>query len=119
VSRTTLLATLRTIQTLWRYEHQNRNAEIIAAQAGGIFDQFSLIVESLDEIGRSLDKAKDSYEQTHKRLTTGRGNLVKRVQQLQELGARTTKTLPASVLEVEEKTAVIQLTPKKTETQET
>lgn len=118
VSRTTLLATLRTIQTLWRYEHQNRNAEIIAAQAGGIFDQFSLIVESLDEIGRSLDKAQDSYQLAHKRLSTGRGNLVKRVQQLQELGARTTKTLPTSVLEVEENTSVIQLTPKTTEPQE-
>jgi DNA recombination protein RmuC len=118
VSRTTLLATLRTIQTLWRYEHQNRNAEKIAAQAGGIFDQFSLILESLDEVGRSLDKAQESYEQVHKRLSTGRGNLVRRVQQLQDLGARTTKTLPASVLEVEEIGPVIKLTPKKPETEE-
>lgn len=118
VSRTTLLATLRTIQTLWRYEHQNRNAEKIAAQAGGIFDQFSLILESLDEVGRSLDKAQESYEQVHKRLSTGRGNLVRRVQQLQDLGARTTKTLPTSVLEVEEIGPVIQLTPQKPEPQE-
>jgi DNA recombination protein RmuC len=115
VSRTTLLATLRTIQTLWRYEHQNRNAEKIAAQAGGIFDQFSLIVESLDEVGRSLGKANDAYDQVHKRLSTGRGNLVRRVQQLQDLGARTTKTLSASVMEAEENSPVIKLTPEKTE----
>ena len=97
---------------------KNRNAEKIAAQAGGIFDQFSLILESLDEVGRSLDKAQESYEQVHKRLSTGRGNLVRRVQQLQDLGARTTKTLPTSVLEVEEIGPVIQLTPQKPEPQE-
>ncbi|MEH6583619.1 MAG: DNA recombination protein RmuC [Halioglobus sp.] len=115
VSPTTLLATLRTIQTIWRYEHQNRNAEKIAAQAGGIFDQFSLIVESLDEVGRNLDKARDSFDQTHKRLSTGRGNMVKRVQQLQDLGARTKKKLPLSVLDVDEETPAIENTQETTE----
>lgn len=97
VSPTTLLVTLRTIQTIWRYEYQNRNAEKIAAQAGGIFDQFALVIESLDEVGRNIDKAKDSFEQTHKRFSTGRGNLVRRVKQLEELGARNKKALPSSV----------------------
>ncbi|MEH6593424.1 MAG: DNA recombination protein RmuC [Halioglobus sp.] len=117
VSPTTLLATLRTIQTLWRYEHQNRNAEKIAAQAGGIFDQFSLIVESLDEVGRNLDKARDSFDQTHKRLSTGRGNMVKRVQQLQDLGARTKKKLPLSVLDIDEDPPVIEITQETTESE--
>jgi DNA recombination protein RmuC len=107
VSPTTLLATLRTIQTIWRYEHQNRNAEKIAAQAGGIFDQFTLVVESLDDVGKNLDRARDSFAQTHKRLSTGRGNMVRRVQQLQELGARTRKKLSKSVLQPEENTAAI------------
>jgi DNA recombination protein RmuC len=97
VSPTTLLVTLRTIQTIWRYEYQNRNAEKIAAQAGGIFDQFALVIESLDEVGRNIDKAKDSFDQTHKRISTGRGNLVRRVQQLEELGARNKKKLPSSL----------------------
>lgn len=97
VSPTTLLVTLRTIQTIWRYEHQNRNAEQIAAQAGGIFDQFALVIESLDEVGRNIDKAKESFEQTHKRISTGRGNLVRRVKLLEELGARNKKKLPASL----------------------
>ena len=109
VSPTTLLVTLRTIQTIWRYEYQNRNAEKIAAQAGGIFDQFALVIESLDEVGRNIDKAKDSFDQTHKRLSTGRGNLVRRVTQLEELGARTKKKLPASVTEVDDEPALLPL----------
>ncbi len=97
VSPTTLLVTLRTIQTIWRYEYQNRNAEKIAAQAGGIFDQFALVIESLDEVGRNIDKAKESFEHTHKRISTGRGNLARRVKQLEELGARNKKKLPTSL----------------------
>ncbi|MBT4519062.1 MAG: DNA recombination protein RmuC [Halieaceae bacterium] len=97
VSPTTLLATLRTIQTIWRYEHQNQNADKIAAQAGGIYDQFSLVIESLDEVGRNLEKASESFDKTHRRLRTGKGNLLRRVQLLKDLGARTKKTLPASV----------------------
>ncbi|MBE9538452.1 MAG: DNA recombination protein RmuC [Proteobacteria bacterium] len=115
VSPTTLLVTLRTIQTIWRYEYQNRNAEKIAAQAGGIFDQFALVIESLDEVGRNIDKAKDSFDQTHKRLSTGRGNLVRRVTQLEELGARTKKKLPASVTEVDDEPALLEATPEHSE----
>jgi DNA recombination protein RmuC len=111
VSPTTLLATLRTIQSIWRYEHQNRNAEKIAAQAGGIFDQFSLVIESLDEVGRNLDRAQNSFDLAHKRLSTGKGNMVRRVQQLEELGARTKKKLPTSVLDVDEDITAIELAP--------
>lgn len=107
VSPTTLLVTLRTIQTIWRYEYQNRNAEKIAAQAGGIYDQFALVIESLDDVGRNIDRAKDSFDQTHKRLSTGRGNLVRRVKQLEELGARTKKKLPASITEMDEEPALL------------
>ena len=108
VSPTTLLVTLRTIQTIWRYEYQNRNAEKIAAQAGGIFDQLALAIESLDDVGRSIDKAKDSYDQAHKRLSTGRGNLVRRVKQLEELGARNKKKLPVSALEADDDSALLE-----------
>ena len=97
VSPTTLLATLRTVQTLWRYEHQNRNAEKIAAQAGAIHDQFALVLESLEEGGRNIDRAHESWEKTRLRLNTGRGNLVKRVRDLEKLGARTKRKLPASM----------------------
>lgn len=111
VSPTTLLVTLRTIQTIWRLEHQNRNAEKIAAQAGGIFDQFALVIESLDEVGRNIDRAKDSFDQTHKRISTGKGNLVRRVKQLEELGARTKKKLPDSVTEIHNDVSLVELKP--------
>ena len=94
VSPTTLLATLRTVQSIWRYEQQNKNAEKIANQAGAIHDQFALVLESLSEVGKHLDRARGSWDKTRDRLNTGRGNLVRKVQQLQELGARTRKTLP-------------------------
>ena len=109
VSPTTLLVTLRTIQTIWRYEYQNRNAEKIAAQAGGIFDQFALVIESLDEVGRNIDRAKGSFDQAHKRIATGKGNLVRRVQQLEELGARTKKKLPSSVTELQDDAPLVRL----------
>jgi DNA recombination protein RmuC len=97
VGPTTLLATLRTVQTIWRYEHQNRNAEKIAAQAGAIHDQFALVLESLEDLGRQLDRAQDSWHKMRQRLSSGRGNLVKRVGDLQKLGARTKRKIPDSV----------------------
>ena len=99
VSPTTLLATLRTVQTIWRYEHQNLNAEKIASQAGAIHDQIALVLESLQDVGKHLEKAQDSWEKTRSRISTGRGNLVKRVQNLEELGARTKRKLPAVMIE--------------------
>ncbi len=99
VSPTTLLATLRTVEGIWRYEKQNKNAEKIATQAGGLYDQFVLLLSSIDEIGRNLNKTQEAYETTQKRLKTGRGNLVKRVEDIKTLGAKTKKTLPLEVLE--------------------
>ncbi len=102
VSPTTLLATLRTVQSIWRYEHQNRNAEKIARQAGAIHDQFALVLESLSDVGKHLDRAHDSYEETVERMTRRKGNLTRRVQQLEELGARTRKSLPEQFLDNDE-----------------
>ncbi len=99
VSPTTLLATLRTVQTIWRYEHQNRNAEKIAQQAGSIHDQFARVLESLQDIGKHLNRAQEAWEKTRGRMSRGRGNLVKKVQELEKLGARTKKTLPAKMLD--------------------
>jgi DNA recombination protein RmuC len=93
VSPTTLLVTLRTVHAIWRYEQQNRNAERIADAGGKLHDQFVLLTESLSDIGRHIDKARGAYDQTLDRLSRGRGNLVRRIQQLQQLGARTRKQL--------------------------
>ena len=94
VSPSTLMVTLRTIKNLWRYADQNRNAQLIADKAGALYDQFVLYVEALDDVGRHLDKSKDAWDTARKRLSVGRGNLVRRTQELKKLGAKTKKSLP-------------------------
>lgn len=94
VSPTTLLVTLRTIQNIWRYEYQNRNALDIADRAGKICDQVSLVTESLEDVGDKLAKATSSWEQTRKRLTSGNGNLLRQAHQLKDLGAKARRNLP-------------------------
>jgi DNA recombination protein RmuC len=102
VSPSTLMVTLRTIKNLWRYADQNLNAQLIADKAGGLYDQFVLYIEALDDIGRHLDKSQEAWDLAHKRLVSGRGNLVKRSQELKTLGAKTKKSLPGNFLSVAE-----------------
>lgn len=97
VSPSTLLATLRTVSNIWRYEDQNRNALKIAAQAGGLYDQFVLVIESLDEVGRHIGKSQEAWNQTRNRLVDGRGNLVKKMDELKKMGARARKSLPEDI----------------------
>ncbi len=99
-SPTTLLAILRTVENIWRYEKQNRNAEKIARTAGGLHDQFVLVLESLETVGTQIDKARDAYDLAHKRLRTGKGNVFKRVDDLRKLGAKTKKSLGRERLDV-------------------
>jgi DNA recombination protein RmuC len=98
VSPSTLMVTLRTIKNLWRYADQNINAQQIAEKAGGLYDLFVLHVEALEDIGKHLDKSKDAYETAFKRLSTGRGNLVKRSEELKLLGAKTKKAIADKLL---------------------
>ena len=97
-SPTTLLAILRTVENIWRYEKQNRNAERIAKDAGALHDQFVGVLESLDQLGTQLDKTQAAYEKTHKRLQSGRGNLIRRVDAIRKLGAKTKKTIDPALL---------------------
>ncbi len=105
VCPSTLLVTLKTIHNIWRYEHQNRNAMEIAKQAGSLHDQFVLFLDSIDDIGDKLGKAQEAYDTARKRLKTGRGNLVRRVEQLEVLGAKAKKALPESWVEEAEENA--------------
>ena len=103
VCPSTLLVTLKTIHNIWRYEYQNRNALEIARQAGALHDQFVLFAESLEDIGDKIDKTQKAYDTAHKRLVSGKGNLVRRVSQLETLGAKARKEMPASLtLDAEE-----------------
>ncbi|MGI9283960.1 MAG: DNA recombination protein RmuC [Pseudomonadales bacterium] len=97
---TTLLATLRTVQNIWRYERQNKNAEVIARQAGGLHDQFVLVLESLEDMGRHIERTQAAYDSMLNRFTHGRGNLIDRAVKLEKLGAKTRKKLPSSLTAV-------------------
>ncbi|SMF29543.1 DNA recombination protein RmuC [Alteromonadaceae bacterium Bs31] len=94
VSPSSLMVALRTIETLWRYEKQNSNAEAIAQSAGKLYDQFVLFVTALEEIGNNIDKASKAHELACKRLSAGRGNLLNRVESLRTLGAKTSRAMP-------------------------
>jgi DNA recombination protein RmuC len=96
VTPSTLLATLRVIENLWRQDRQNHNAQRIAEEAGKLFDKFVAFVEDLEKIDQTLNQARAAWQAAHNKLTSGRGNLVGRAEKLQELGARTSKNLPAS-----------------------
>ena len=98
VSPSTLLATLRTIASIWRQESQNKNAMEIARQSGEMLDKFSAFVDDLISVGKGLVGAKDNYDKAMNKLTEGRGNLISRSEKIKKLGAKTTKVLPTSVL---------------------
>ena len=100
VSPSTLMVTLRTIKNLWRYADQNLNAQVIADKAGGLYDQFVLYIEAIEDVGRHLDKSQEAWGTAHKRLVSGRGNLVRRSEELKKLGAKTKKVMPDNLLSI-------------------
>jgi len=100
VAPSTLLATLRTIQNIWRYEQQNKNAQEIASRAGALYDKFVNFVADLEDIGAKLESVQTVYAKAHNKLTSGKGNLVTRAENMRELGARVTKILPANLVEI-------------------
>ena len=99
VSPTTLLATLRVIDSLWRQERQSQNAREIAERAGALYDKFVAFIQDLDEIGSRLQQLDRAYLGARNKLTDGRGNLVGRAEQLKLLGARASKRLSNDWLE--------------------
>jgi len=86
VSPTTLLVALRTINNLWRYEHQSRHAQRIADRAARLYDKMRLFVDDMSAIGQNLDKAQDSYRQAMKKLSEGRGNLIAQTEGFRQMG---------------------------------
>lgn len=93
VSPTTLLATLRTAASIWKYEKQNRNALQIAEEGGRLYDKFYLFVSEMEKVGRHLQQSQDSYQEAMKRLSTGKGNLLDRADKLKSLGIATKKDI--------------------------
>ncbi|TAL62428.1 MAG: DNA recombination protein RmuC, partial [Bacteroidetes bacterium] len=99
VSPSTLLATLRTIASIWKQERQTRNALEIAEEGGKLYDKFVLFVEDLIGIGKKMDETKNIYTEAMKKLKDGSGNLVRRAEKMKTLGAKTTKELPKNLIE--------------------
>lgn len=97
VTPTTLLATLRTIDTMWQNEKQQKNTMLIANEAAKLYDQFVLLTDDLLKVGRQLDTVKGSYTSTMKKLT-GKGNLIGKVEKLRKLGTRANKSLDEGLL---------------------
>jgi DNA recombination protein RmuC len=105
VSPSTLLVTLRTIQNIWRYEYQNKNALVIAEKAGNLYDKFVGFVADLEKVGEQIDNTRKAYDGAHNKLTSGKGNLISRAQALIDLGVKSRKQLPASVMQDAERDA--------------
>jgi len=93
VSPTTLLATLYTIAALWRQEKQARNVFEIAEESGKLYDKFYGLIEDLLDVGKKMNAAKISYEEAMKKASSGPGNIVKRIENIKKLGAKTAKSL--------------------------
>tara|TARA_R110000868_G_scaffold304437_6_gene565018 strand:+ start:1477 stop:2799 length:1323 start_codon:yes stop_codon:yes gene_type:complete len=102
VSPSTLLATLATIDSVWKQEYQNKNALEIAQRGGALYDKFVGFVESMEDIGQRIRQTQDSYDTALNRLSTGAGNLVGQADKLRKLGAKASKQLPSSLTGSEE-----------------
>jgi len=98
VTPSTLLATLRTIDSMWNNEKQQQNAIEIARQAGGLYDKFEGLVQDLTGVGKKIDAAKTDYSQAMNKLVEGKGNLISRVEKLKKMGAKAKKSLPENIL---------------------
>jgi DNA recombination protein RmuC len=99
VSPTMLLTTLKLAQNLWRLDQQNQNAVEIAEKAGALYDKFVNFVADLEDIGSRIESTKKSYDNAHKKLRSGTGNLIRRVEDLKTLGAKTSKKLKRDALD--------------------
>ncbi|HQK36694.1 MAG TPA: DNA recombination protein RmuC [Bacteroidales bacterium] len=97
MSPTNLLAALKLIESMWRIEYQNRNAQEIARQSSDLLDKFSGFLEDLKDIGKKIDDAHHAWEESMKKLATGKGSLLNRALKIQQLGARPKKEIPKEI----------------------
>lgn len=93
VSPTTLLVALRTIHNLWRFEYQNRNAELIADRASKLYDKMRGFVEDMENLGNCLDKAQQTYQNSMNKLCKGRGNVIGQIERFREMGIEVKKPI--------------------------
>ena len=103
VTPSTLLATLRTIDSMWANQKQQENALEIARQAGALYDKFEGFVADLIKIGKKIDESKLEYQGAMNKLVEGKGNLITSVEKLKKMGAKAKKSLPENIINRAEK----------------
>ena len=99
VTPSTLLATLRTVQNIWRYEQQNENARLIADRAGALYDKIRGFAEDIEKLGNQLNTAHKTYDGIVNKLSSGNGNLLRQASAFEELGVKIKKKLPKTLTE--------------------
>jgi len=97
VSPTTLLTSLRTIESIWSYEKQSQNAREIARQAAALYDKFCSFTEDMERMGKQLSALQNSYDSSLLRLSQGRGNLISKIENFPQMGVKVKKTIPAAI----------------------
>lgn len=103
VTPTTLLVSLKTIDSMWTNQKQQKNAHEIAKQAGALYDKFEGFIKDLVMVGKKMDDAKTEYGNAMNKLVDGSGNLINRVEKLKKMGAKASKSLPENILQRAEK----------------
>ncbi|HTJ53297.1 MAG TPA: DNA recombination protein RmuC [Cyclobacteriaceae bacterium] len=99
VSPTTLLATMRTVASIWKMDKQSQNAFQIAEESGKLYDKFVGLVEDLKKVGVQINSTRDTYQEAMKKLYEGKGNLVNRAEKIRELGAKNTKAIDEKLIQ--------------------
>lgn len=99
ISPTNLIAALKMIASLWRQEYQSQNVMEIAIQSGALYDKFVGLVDDLQDIGNKLESTRKAHDSAMNKLSTGKGNLLSRVENIKKLGAQTKKDLPKGLME--------------------
>lgn len=99
VSPSTLLATLRTISSIWKQERQNRNVLEIARLSGSMYDKFVGFLTDMESIGRNIKQSQDAYDKAFNKLSSGAGNLAHTADKIKRLGAKTTKQIDHKFLD--------------------
>jgi DNA recombination protein RmuC len=101
VSPSTLFVTLRTIENIWRNEHQNENAEIISKKAADLYDKFYGFIKDIEEIGLNINRTQKAYDSAFSKLSTGNGNLIKRSEEFIELGVKPKKQIDTKKISID------------------
>jgi DNA recombination protein RmuC len=97
VSPTNLFAVLKIIADLWKVEQQNKHAIEIADKAGALYDKFVLFYDNFEMVGKKINEANNTYEAALKQLSTGRGNVIGKIEELKKMGANAGKQLPERI----------------------